>query len=128
MHAAEDTARAAAADGAPLPLDSVEGFVRQVMGRRDCAWHTYRHSGRDHRHGNHLRATEPVPRWMAELDRDAVDAPCPSGVLTDLRRDGRGAPRPAAGGARQPRAAARHRPAGDDRLVPPPRSSTATTG
>ncbi|MGY1830735.1 cryptochrome/photolyase family protein [Geodermatophilus sp. SYSU D01180] len=88
VHAAEDAARAAAADGAPLPLNSVEGFVRQVMGWRDYVWHTYWHFGRDYRHRNALRATEPVPGWLAGLDGDAVDAACLSGVLTDLRRDG----------------------------------------
>ncbi|PRY43216.1 deoxyribodipyrimidine photolyase-related protein [Geodermatophilus tzadiensis] len=88
VHAAEDVARARAADGDPLPLNSVEGFVRQVMGWRDYIWHTYWHFGRHYRHANVLRATEPVPAWMADLDDTAVDAACLSGVLGDLRRDG----------------------------------------
>ena len=86
--AVERTARDRAAAGDLLPLNSVEGFVRQVMGWRDYIWHLYWYLGRDYRHNNALAATEPVPRWLAELDGDAVDAACLSGVLTDLRRDG----------------------------------------
>jgi deoxyribodipyrimidine photolyase-related protein len=86
--ATERSARDRAAAGDLLPLNSVEGFVRQVMGWRDYVWHLYWYLGRDYRHGNALAATEPVPQWMAELDGEAVDAACLSGVLTDLRRDG----------------------------------------
>ncbi len=86
--ATEQSARDRAAAGDLLPLNSVEGFVRQVMGWRDYIWHLYWHLGRDYRHGNALAATEPVPQWMAELDGDAVDAACLSDVLPDLRRDG----------------------------------------
>jgi deoxyribodipyrimidine photolyase-related protein len=86
--AAERTARNRVSAGDPLPLNSVEGFVRQVMGWRDYVWHLYWYLGRDYRHANALAATEPVPDWLAELDGDAVDAACLSGVLTDLRRDG----------------------------------------
>ncbi len=85
---AEQVYRASAADGEPLPLNSVEGFVRQVMGWRDYIWHMYWHLGRDFRHANFLRAHEPVPDWLAGLDDTAVDAACLSGVLGDLRRDG----------------------------------------
>ncbi|MFP5373154.1 MAG: cryptochrome/photolyase family protein, partial [Actinomycetes bacterium] len=73
---AEQVYRAGAADGEPLPLNSVEGFVRQVMGWRDYIWHMYWHLGRDFRHANFLGAHEPVPAWLAELDDTAVDAAC----------------------------------------------------
>lgn len=43
---AEQRYRDSVADGDPLPLNSVEGFVRQVMGRRDYIWHMYWHLGR----------------------------------------------------------------------------------
>ena len=85
---AEQRYRDSVADGDPLPLNSVEGFVRQVMGWRDYIWHTYWHLGRHHRHANALRALEPVPGWLADLDDAAVDAACLSDVLGDLRRDG----------------------------------------
>ncbi|RBY84179.1 cryptochrome/photolyase family protein [Blastococcus sp. TF02A-26] len=86
--ATEQHARDRAAAGDLLPLNSVEGFVRQVMGWRDYIWHLYWYLGRDYRHNNALAATERVPDWLADLDGDAVDAACMSDVLTDLRRDG----------------------------------------
>jgi deoxyribodipyrimidine photolyase-related protein len=86
VRAAEQRWRDPAAD--PLPLNSVEGFVRQVMGWRDYIWHMYWYLGRGFRHANVLEAHEAVPGWLAELDDGAVDAACLSGVLGDLRRDG----------------------------------------
>jgi deoxyribodipyrimidine photolyase-related protein len=86
--AAERTYRASVAAGDPLPLNSVEGFVRQVMGWRDYIWHVYWWLGRDFRHANFLQAREPVPGWLADLDDGPVDAACLSDVLADLRRDG----------------------------------------
>jgi deoxyribodipyrimidine photolyase-related protein len=88
VHAAEQRYRDSVAEGDPLPLNSVEGFVRQVMGWRDYIWHTYWHFGRDFRHANALAAHEAVPDWLADLDDGAVDAACMSDVLGDLRRDG----------------------------------------
>src|SRR3712207_1097622 len=85
---AEQVYRATVADGDPLPLNSVEGFIRQVMGWRDYIWHMYWHLGRDFRHANFLRASQPVPDWLADLDDGAVDAACLSDVLGNLRRDG----------------------------------------
>jgi deoxyribodipyrimidine photolyase-related protein len=88
VHGAEQAYRDSVAAGDPLPLNSVEGFVRQVMGWRDWMWHLYWHLGRDYRHGNALQATEEVPDWFAELDAGAVDANCLSHVLADVRERG----------------------------------------
>src|SRR5918997_1087160 len=88
VHAAERRYRDSVAEGDPLPLNSVEGFVRQVMGWRDYIWHTYWHFGRDFRHANALAAHEAVPDWLADLDDGEVAAACLSDVLGDLRRDG----------------------------------------
>ncbi|MGY2083976.1 cryptochrome/photolyase family protein [Blastococcus sp. SYSU DS0539] len=85
---AEQRYRDSVADGDPLPLNSVEGFVRQVMGWRDYIWHMYWHLGRDFRQRNFLAAHREVPDWLAGLDDTAVDAACLSDVLGDLRRDG----------------------------------------
>ncbi len=71
-----------------LPLNSVEGFVRQVMGWRDYIWHLYWHLGRDYRHRNALDAHAAVPTWLAELDTTDLDAACLSGVVGDLRTRG----------------------------------------
>ncbi|WP_233517474.1 cryptochrome/photolyase family protein [Geodermatophilus marinus] len=88
VRAAEERYRRSLAEGDPLPLNSVEGFVRQVMGWRDYVWHMYWYLGRGYRHANALAAHEPVPGWLADLDDGAVDAACLSGVLADVRRDG----------------------------------------
>jgi deoxyribodipyrimidine photolyase-related protein len=74
-HVAEDAYRAGTAE-----LASVEGFVRQVVGWRDYVWHLYWHLGEDYRERNHLRARRSVPDWFADLDADAVQARCLSGV------------------------------------------------
>ncbi len=71
-----------------LPLNSVEGFVRQVMGWRDYIWHLYWHLGRDYRDRNALDARAAVPTWLAELDTADLDAACLSGVVGDLRDRG----------------------------------------
>jgi deoxyribodipyrimidine photolyase-related protein len=88
VSAAEQRYRDTAAEGDPLPLSSVEGFVRQVMGWRHYIWHMYWYLGRRYRHANALAAHEPLPAWMAELDDAAVEAACLSDVLGNLRRDG----------------------------------------
>ena len=88
VHRAEQAWRDSVAEGDPLPLNSVEGFVRQVMGWRDWIWHLYWQLGREYRHGNALDAQEEVPAWMAELDAEAVDANCLSHVLADVRERG----------------------------------------
>ncbi|WP_243737474.1 cryptochrome/photolyase family protein [Blastococcus xanthinilyticus] len=85
---AERRYRDSVSDGDPLPLNSVEGFVRQVLGWRDYIWHMYWHLGRDFRTRNALAAHADVPDWLAGLDDTAVDAACLSDVLGDLRRDG----------------------------------------
>ena len=74
-------------DGA-APLASVEGFTRQVIGWRDFIWHLYWYFDADYRSSNGLRAGEPLPRWFAELDADAVEARCLSDVLAGVRDRG----------------------------------------
>ena len=70
---------------ADLPLASVEGLVRQVIGWRDYIWNLYWHLGPDYRHRNALHANEDIPDWFAELDADAVQARCLSSILADVR-------------------------------------------
>ncbi len=88
VHRVEAAYRGSVAAGDPLPLNSVEGFTRQVMGWRDYIWHLYWFLGRDYRHANALDAQQEVPAWLAELDAGAVGANCLSSVLADVRERG----------------------------------------
>jgi len=70
------------------PLNSVEGFVRQVIGWREYVWSIYWHVPPDYRGRNALDATRELPDWFADLDDAAVTANCLSSVLRDLRERG----------------------------------------
>ncbi|MDG5806478.1 cryptochrome/photolyase family protein [Streptomyces ossamyceticus] len=80
---AEDAWRAGRA-----PVNSVEGFVRQVAGWREYVWQLYWYFGEDYRHRNALRHHEPLPGWFLELDADAVRARCLATVLAQVRDTG----------------------------------------
>ncbi len=59
----EEVVRAAEAayrDG-DAPINSVEGFVRQIIGWREYVWSLYWHWGAPYREENQLAATRPVP-------------------------------------------------------------------
>jgi deoxyribodipyrimidine photolyase-related protein len=71
-----------------VPLQSAEGFIRQVMGWRDYVWHLYWHLGEDYRHANRLGARRHLPGWWQDLDGDATDAACIAHTLSDLRDHG----------------------------------------
>ncbi|HEU0102058.1 MAG TPA: cryptochrome/photolyase family protein [Mycobacteriales bacterium] len=83
VHAAEQAYREGRA-----PLNSVEGYVRQVIGWREYIWSLYWHFPQDYRRRNALQATEELPEWFRSLDADAVTANCLSSVLRDLRERG----------------------------------------
>ncbi|MEV6578537.1 cryptochrome/photolyase family protein [Streptomyces sp. NPDC051582] len=70
------------------PVNSVEGFVRQVAGWREYVWQLYWYFGPRYRHRNVLRHHEPLPRWFLELDADAVRARCLSTALAQVRDTG----------------------------------------
>lgn len=70
------------------PLNSVEGFVRQIAGWREYVWHLYWHFGEEYRHRNALRHTAALPDWFLDLDADAVTANCLSTVLAQVRDTG----------------------------------------
>lgn len=81
VRAAEDAYRDSSA-----PIESVEGFVRQVLGWREYVWGLYWWFGDDYRERNALEATAPVPPWMDSLDaRGEVRAVCLSSALRDVR-------------------------------------------
>ncbi len=84
VHAAEQAYRDRTA-----PLNSVEGFVRQVIGWREYVWSLYWHVPRDYRARNAMAATADVPDWFATLDAAGeVTANCLSSVLRDVRERG----------------------------------------
>ena len=89
LHPAEcvDRAEQAWRDGS-APLNSVEGFVRQIAGWREYVWHLYWHFGEDYRHRNALGHRKLLPGWLLELDADAVTARCLATVLGQVRDTG----------------------------------------
>ncbi|WP_225884523.1 cryptochrome/photolyase family protein [Streptomyces sp. fd1-xmd] len=70
------------------PLNSVEGFVRQIAGWREYVWHLYWHFGEEYRASNVLGHTAALPAWWLSLDADAVSARCLSTVLRQVRDTG----------------------------------------
>jgi deoxyribodipyrimidine photolyase-related protein len=71
---------------ASAPLQSVEGYIRQLIGWRDYVWNVYWWVDEpDYRQRSYLGARQPLPRWFLELDAEAVAARCLSSVLRDLR-------------------------------------------
>ena len=83
LHAAE----AAHADGT-ASLNSVEGFVRQILGWREYVWHLYWHFGKDYHRSNELGAHQELPTWWTELDGGAIDAACLADTLAGVHARG----------------------------------------
>ncbi|MFH9429347.1 cryptochrome/photolyase family protein [Streptomyces sp. NPDC017615] len=83
VHAAEDAWRSGDA-----PVNSAEGFIRQVAGWREYVWQLYWYFGEEYRDRNALRAHAPLPDWFLELDADAVTARCLSTALAQVRDTG----------------------------------------
>lgn len=71
------------------PLNSAEGFLRQVLGWREYVWGMYWYQGPSYRTRNALGARRRVPAWMSTLDSaGAVRARCLSTSLAQVRRHG----------------------------------------
>ncbi|MEU1037722.1 cryptochrome/photolyase family protein [Streptomyces sp. NPDC005907] len=71
-----------------VPLNSAEGFVRQIAGWREFVWHVYWYFGDRYREGNALGHHEPLPGWFTELSPDATDANCLTHVLRQVGATG----------------------------------------
>ncbi|MFF3504496.1 cryptochrome/photolyase family protein [Streptomyces sp. NPDC003247] len=71
-----------------VPVNSAEGYVRQIAGWREYVWHLYWYFGEDYRHSNALGHRAPLPGWFLELDADAVTARCLATVLAQVRDTG----------------------------------------
>ncbi len=63
------------------PIESVEGFIRQIIGWRDYVWHLYWEYGEDYLDSNFLNATTPLPDAWKELDGSAIEARCLSKTI-----------------------------------------------
>ncbi|MFF3000712.1 cryptochrome/photolyase family protein [Streptomyces sp. NPDC057950] len=70
------------------PLNSVEGYVRQVAGWREYVWQLYWHFGEEYRQHNELRHTAPLPDWWNDLDANSVGARCLQTILAQVRDTG----------------------------------------
>jgi deoxyribodipyrimidine photolyase-related protein len=75
-------------DAGEVPLNSVEGFTRQILGWREYVWHLYWHFGPEYGQMNALRAQRALPTWFAELDAESVQAACLSNSLDLVRKRG----------------------------------------
>ena len=74
-----------AADERDVPLNSIEGFVRQVLGWREFMRHVYRREMPNLASANQLDQTEPLPElfWTGE-----TDMACLSDVVDGVRERG----------------------------------------
>ncbi|MEU5310873.1 cryptochrome/photolyase family protein [Streptomyces sp. NPDC021562] len=70
------------------PVNSVEGFVRQIAGWREYVWQLYWYFGEEYRHHNALHHHARPPAWFLDLDADAVTARCMATVLAQVRDTG----------------------------------------
>ncbi len=71
------------------PIESVEGFIRQIIGWREYVWHLFWHLGAEYvETSNALEARVPLPAWFADADADAVEARCLSWALGEVHARG----------------------------------------
>ncbi|MEL6982758.1 MAG: cryptochrome/photolyase family protein [Actinomycetota bacterium] len=69
-----------------IPINSAEGFIRQVMGWREYVWGLYWRWMPDYRHQNGLGATRPVP--PAFTGEAGTEMRCVASVIGRLERHG----------------------------------------
>lgn len=70
-------------------LESVEGFIRQVVGWREWVWHLYWLLGEDYvERSNHFGHTASLPDAFVTLNPDDVQSRCLSTVLAEVRDRG----------------------------------------
>lgn len=69
-------------------LESVEGFVRQIIGWRDYVWHLYWHLGPNYDSSNYLGANVEPPEQLLNLEFEAFESRCLSSSLESLSHNG----------------------------------------
>ena len=57
-------------------IESVEGFIRQIIGWRDYVWHLYWHLGEEYTTKNALNANVPLPAQIRDLQSQEIEARC----------------------------------------------------
>ena len=80
VRAAEDSYQSGSA-----PIQSVEGFIRQIIGWRDYVWHLYWHFGENYTEKNELAANKELPASWSELEPAKTSARCLSSTLSVVR-------------------------------------------
>jgi deoxyribodipyrimidine photolyase-related protein len=70
------------------PLESVEAFIRQILGWRDFVWHLYWQFGPDYLESNYLEAQAEVPESWRNLDSSTIQANCVRNSISDLSENG----------------------------------------
>lgn len=65
-------------------INSVEGFIRQVVGWRDYVWHLYWHFPADYTLSNSLQAKQPLPLSIRDLRAGEIKANCISKTLESI--------------------------------------------
>ena len=69
-------------------IESVEGFIRQVIGWRDYVWHLYWRFGPDYTGQNALQALADPPQELLNLESTSVEARCLSKSLDAVNQNG----------------------------------------
>jgi len=70
----------------PVPLSSLEGFIRQIIGWREYVHGAYWWLGPEYRHRNDLGARAPLPLLFTDPSR--TDMACMASVIGDVRERG----------------------------------------
>ena len=66
-------------------IESVEGFIRQVIGWRDYVWHLYWHFGEGYLGLNSLKAKNPLPVAIRDLQSSDIEAKCLSWTIGQVK-------------------------------------------
>jgi deoxyribodipyrimidine photolyase-related protein len=71
---------------AAIPLASLEGVIRQILGWREYTFGLYHWLGPTYPASNHFAAQRPLPPWLQDLGRSGMA--CMDTVLAELRANG----------------------------------------
>ncbi|MFE4609540.1 cryptochrome/photolyase family protein [Streptomyces niveus] len=71
-----------------VPLNSAEGFVRQIAGWREFVWHVYWYFEEEYRASNALGHHKPLPDYFTQLSSDGTEANCLSHTLKQVGSTG----------------------------------------